>query len=190
MPGNKIDKSSKIQVVYGFGAVSMYKSAIGYTGLKAIDILGDIIEDKDFDSIQVLTKSIPSLRKTAKNSFLPVYKYLSRLEILSQSDYERNQLGINIPLSSLSDFQSYKSFSPDEKNLCLAEVIEKYKDVVWKAVALIPYLEIEDYEMDALRDFIKVNFYDFLVKKNSYSTYMRKLICFYDWKKYGWHDKL
>jgi hypothetical protein len=72
----------------------------------------------------------------------------------------------------------------------LAEVIEKYKDVVWKAVALIPYLEIEDYEMDALRDFIKVNFNDFLVKKNSYSTYMRKLICFYDWKKYGWHDSL
>lgn len=190
LPGNKIDKSSKIQVVYGFGAVSMYKSAIGYTGLKAIDILGDIIEDKDFDSIQVLTKSIPSLRKTAKNSFLPVYKYLSRLGILSQSDYERNQLGINIPLSSLPDFQSYKSFSLDEKSLCLAEAIEKYKDVVWKTVALIPYLEIEDYEMDALRDFIKDNFNDFLVKKNSYSTYMRKLICFYDWKKYGWQDTM
>ena len=186
LPGSKIDRNSKIQVVYGFGAVSMYKSAIGYTGLKAIDILGDVIEDKDFDPIQVLTKSIPSLRKTSKSSFLPVYKYLSQLGIHSQSDYERNQLGFNMTLCSLADFQAYRFFSESEKRMCLADAIDKYKDSVWKAVALIPYLDINEDEMDVLRDFIKVNFNEFLVKKNNYSTYMRKLICFYDWKKYGW----
>lgn len=69
LPGDKIDQNSDIQVVYGFGAVSMYKSAIGYTGLKAIDVYGDIIEDKNLDAIQVLTKSIPSLRRTSPKIF-------------------------------------------------------------------------------------------------------------------------
>ena len=83
LSGDKIDQNSNIQVVYGFGAVSMYKSAIGYTGLKAIDVYGDIIEDKNLDAIQVLTKSIPSLRRTSPKIFLPVYKYLSKAGIHS-----------------------------------------------------------------------------------------------------------
>jgi len=44
--------------------------------------------------------------------------------------------------------------------------------------------------MDILRDFIKSVFNDFLVKKNNYATHMRRLICFYDWKKYGWYDTI
>lgn len=189
LPENKIDGNNKIQVVYGFGAVSMYKSAIGYTGLKAIDILGDIVEDKNFDPVQVVTKSIPALRKTAAKSFLPIYKYLSALGIHSKSNYERNQLGANMPLYSLNDFQTY-NFSAAEKNLSLHRAIKKYENSVWKAVALIPYLDIKNEELSEVRDFIRTNFNEFLVKKNNYSTYMRKLICYYDWRVFGWNDKI
>ena len=190
LSGDKIDQSTNIQVVYGFGAVSKYKYAIGYTGFTATDILGDIVEDKDLDATQILTKSLPNLRRGGKkSSFLPIYKYLSEIGIHTKTDYEGNQLGINIPLFSLVDFQFYQ-FSRQDKQLNLNEAIEKYKKTVWKAVALIPYLDIKDDEMEVLRDFIKANFNDFLIKKNSYSTYMRKLICFYDWRKYGWYDTL
>lgn len=187
----KIDQNSNIQVVYGFGAVSMFKSAIGYTGLKAIDVYGDIIEDKNLDAIQVLTKSVPSLRRTSPKIFLPVYKYLSKVGIHSKSDYERNQIGINMSLYTLVDFQAYGSFSTSEKQMSISEAICKFNGAsTWKAVALIPYLEIRDNEMEILRDFIKSNFNVFLVKKNSYATHMRRLICFYDWKKYGWHNTI
>lgn len=189
LPENKIDGNNKIQVVYGFGAVSMYKSAIGYTGLKAIDILGDVVEDKNFDPVQVITKSIPALRKTAAKSFLPIYKYLNALGIHSKSDYERNQLGVNMPLYSLTDFQAY-SFPTTEKKLSLSEAIKKHENCTWKTVALIPYLNIKDEELPVIKEFIKTNFSDFLVKKSSYSTHMRKLICFYDWRMYGWNDKI
>ncbi len=93
---------------------------------------------------------------------------------------------MNYTLRKGCDFQSY-SFSEDEKTCSLQEVIEKYsgKDV-WKAVALIPYLNIKEEELPILGNFINKNFNDFLIKHNNYSTYMRKLICFYDWKKYGW----
>lgn len=191
LSGDRIDQNADIQVVYGFGAVSMYKSAIGYTGLKPIDVYSDIVDDKKLDAIQVLTKSIPSLRRTSPKMFLPVYKYLSIVGIHSKSDYERNQLGINMPLYSLVDFRAYGSFSPIEREMSITEAIDKFKGAsTWKAVALIPYLAVNEDEMDILKDFIKQNFSDFLVKKNSHATYMRKLICFYDWKKYGWCDTI
>ena len=95
-------------------------------------------------------------------------------------------MGLNYNLRKGADFQGYK-FAEKEKTLSLNNVIEKYtgKDV-WKAVALILYLDIKEEEFDALKDFIERNINDFLIKSNSYSTYMRKLVCFYDWKKYGW----
>jgi hypothetical protein len=190
LPGEKIDQNSNIQVVYGFGAVSKYKSAVGYTGLKAINILEDIIDDKDLDAVQVLTKSIPNIRRGGqKKSFLTIYKYLSKIGISSKADYDNNQLGINIPLFSLKDFQFY-TFSPEDKQLSLSEAIEKYKEQEWKAIALIPYLNVQENEMDSLRDFIKLFFNKYLVKRSNYSTYMRRLICFYDWKRYGWYDSI
>lgn len=190
LPGEKIDQNSNIQVVYGFGAVAKYKSAIGYTGLKAINILEDIIDDKDLDAVQVLTKSIPNIRRGGqKTSFLPIYKYLSKIGINSKADYDNNQLGINIPLFSLKDFQSY-NFSIEDKQLSLDEAIKKYKEHEWKAIALIPYLNIQEDEMDSLRDFIKLFFNKYLIKRSNYSTHMRRLICFYDWKRYGWYDSI
>ena len=93
---------------------------------------------------------------------------------------------MNYKLKRGSDFQSYK-FQDDEKKLSLQEAIDKYKGKeIWKAMALIPYLDISENEYPILCDFIERNFNDFLIKHNNYSTYMRKLICFYDWKKYGW----
>jgi hypothetical protein len=158
--------------------------------LKAINILEDIIDDKDLDAVQVLTKSIPNIRRGGqKTSFLPIYKYLSKIGIHSKADYDNNQLGINIPLFSQKDFQFYK-FSPEDKQLSLSEAIEKYRGQEWKSIALIPYLSVREDEMDFLRDFIKLHFNKYLVTKSNRTTFMRKLICFYDWKRYGWHDTI
>lgn len=95
-------------------------------------------------------------------------------------------MGLNYNLRKGADFPGYK-FAEKEKTRSLNNVIEKYtgKDVR-KAVALIPYININEEDLDILRDFIERKFNDFLINKNNYSTYMRKLICFYDWKKYGW----
>ena len=117
---------------------------------------------------------------------MPIYKYLSLIGIESDESYKRNKLGLNYPLRKKEDFQSYK-YLDEDKNLSLQEAIEKYNSTrVWKAVALIPYLYISKDELPTLCSFIEHNFYDFLIKKNSYSTFMRKLICYYDWLKYGW----
>ena len=116
------------------------------------------------------------------------FAYISIYQVGINCDesYNRNKMGLNYNLRKGADFQGYK-FAEKEKTRSLNNVIEKYtgKDV-WKAVALILYLDIKEEEFDALKDFIERNINDFLIKSNSYSTYMRKLVCFYDWKKYGW----
>lgn len=186
LPGKDIDMSPDIQIVYGFGAIDKYKSAVGYVGVDSISIFRDVVENSgNFESEKVLTKTIPKLMKNTK--FIPYYKYLRAIGIVSNETFNNNKLGINMSLNKQSDFCFYK-FSEEEKRKNLQEAISCYSDTIWKACVLIPYLDIKDEELDILQNFISRNFNDFLVVKKgpNYSTHFKKLICFYDWRKYGW----
>lgn len=185
LPGKEIDASPDIQMVYGFGAIEKFKSAVGYTGLKAINVFRDVIENNgNFDNETILTKTIPELHKNSK--FIPIYKYLRGVGIDSNSTYNNNSLGINTVLLRQEDFCSYR-FDDEEKKKSIQEALDTYKDdATWKACALIPYLKIEDDELEQLRIFISEEFNKFLVVKNNHATLFKKLICFYDWRKYGW----
>ena len=187
LSGERIDDDEKIQVVYGFGAISKFMTANGYSGLSSVDVCRDVIcDDQKYDSEKILTKSIPDIMKHNSTMFLPIYKYLRSVGINNDEDYNRNQLGINYHLKKGNDFCAY-SFSEQEKSRSLPDAINTYQgEMVWKAIALIPYLTINDDELPLLSTFISEHINDFLVKKNNYSTFMRKLICFYDWNKYGW----
>ncbi|WP_300505619.1 SIR2 family protein [uncultured Duncaniella sp.] len=184
---NQIDGNDEIQVVYGFGAIKKFRDAVGYTGVQSYDIYCDCINnDRDFEASKILQKSIPQLRKSS-NANLPIYKYLTEIGILDDDGYCNNSLGLNFQLPVSTSFACYKSFNTNEKKYTLEKAIATFRgNNVWKAVALIPYLHIEDDELESLRLFISENMQDFLVKKSNYSTYMRKLICFYDCLKYGW----
>lgn len=188
LPENKIDENKDIQFVYGFGAIKKFRDAVGYTGVQAIDIYWDCInDDKDFEASKILQYTIPRIRKSSKTS-IPIFKYLRAIGINNDEEYRNNPLGLNFLLPKSNDFISYKSFSDAEKRYTLKQAIEAFHDKgVWKAVALIPYLKIQTEEdLSSLRQFISDNITEFLVRKNSYSTYMRKLICFYDCIRYGW----
>lgn len=142
-------------------------------------------EKQEWNAEQVLTEAYPQLTKTSPKAFLPIYKYLSQVDKNSDESYKSNKLGINYALRKGPEFQSY-NFSDEEKKLSLEEILAKYKgSEVWKVVALIPYISIDEDDFNNLREFIERYFNDFLIKHSNYSTHMRKLICFYDWKKYG-----
>lgn len=187
LPGKDIDITPNIQVVYGFGAIDKYKSAVGYTGLDAISIFRDVIENNgNYESEMILTKTIPRLCKGAQK-FIPYYKYLRAIGITSDETFKNNKLGLNLTLNKRDDFCFYK-FAYEEKQKNLQKAISDYDTTLWKACALIPYLNIKEEELESLRQFIADNFNNFLIVKNGpdYSTYFKKLVCFYDWRKYGW----
>ena len=188
LPDQEIEKSKDIQFVCGFGTISKYQSAVGYTGLMAVDIFRDIVfDDGNYDSETILTKTIPGLKKSTP--YIPVYKYLRAIGIDNYRDFKENYLVANLELLQQGNFCKYK-FNEDEKQFDLTKAIERYSEpsCVWKACALIPYLSLQDTELQVLMGFIKDNFDSFLAsgETNKYSTYFRKLICFYDWRKYAW----
>ncbi len=184
-----------MQFVYGIGVISKFKTPVGYTGLKPLDIYNDILDNNGgFDAQSILHETLPDISRRYPSTSLPVYKYLHEVGITNQDEFEHNSLDIHveIKLRSLSDFQVYPSFKDEEKRKTLDEVIANYGSFGWKTVALIPYLSITEDELPKLRDFIQNHITDFIAtpkpRYNHYSTHMRKLICYYDWRMYGWED--
>ena len=69
--------------------------------------------------------------------------------------------------------------------MSITEAIKKFNGAsTWKSVALI---EIRENDVDILRYFINSIFW---TRKSNYATHMRRLICFYDWKRYGLYDSI
>ncbi|GAA2988438.1 SIR2 family protein [Prevotella corporis] len=188
LPEKEIETNKDIQFVCGFGTIAKYQSAVGYTGLKARDIFKDIVfQSGNYDSEALLTKTIPELRKSTR--YIPIYKYLRAIGINSEDDYTSNQLGLNMPLLKQDDFCAY-NFDEEKKRLSLDAALKSFPDTIWKICALIPYLSLQDEDLPILQHFIEENFNGFLIsgnkKSKQYSTYFKKLICFYDWRKYAW----
>ena len=188
LPEKEIEANKDIQFVCGFGTIAKYQSAVGYTGLKARDIFRDIVfENGNYESETLLTKTIPELRKGTR--YIPIYKYLRAVGINSEDDYKNNQLGLNMSLLRQTDFCAY-NFDEGKKKLSLDNALKSYPQAIWKTCALIPYLSLDDEDLPKLQHFIEENFNSFLIsgnkKSKQYSTYFKKLICFYDWRKYAW----
>lgn len=190
LPETKLENNREIQFVCGFGTISKYQSAVGYTGLEPIDLFRDVVfESGSYDSTTLLTKTIPELKK--RTPYIPIYKYLKALEISSQDDYTNNQLGVKIELLSQGNFITTNiKFKEEEKQLNLDSAFNRFPDNLRRTCALIPHLSIQTEELPQLKQFITDHFDEFLISntalKKRYSTYFKKLICFYDWRKYGW----
>lgn len=186
-----IDKRKDIGFVCGFGAIQKYLSNVGYTGLTANEVYKDIVEDQNYDAEQVLKNVLPRLRKNS-SKYLPCYKYLSQLGIISKDTYHKNSYGINIDLLDATDFRKYDSFNNEELQKRLSQIIADYRDEQkWRAFALIPYSRIEEIDLETLRVFILDNMSVLTEpQRGSTKTYFRKLVCFFDWCKYGtWFRK-
>jgi len=179
-----LNNHDDIQFVCGFGAIEKYKS-VGYKSIDRPLLFKDIVEEQNFNAELILEQTIPSMF-SGKNNYLPCFKYLSKLGVTSKEQCLEVFPVIAKEIKGLKDFQSYKCFSDLDKEMSLNEVVNKYADTcLWKAFALIPYLEIKEEELFDLQAFIKYQ----LKKYGSFCTneasYFRKLVCFYDWRKYG-----
>lgn len=76
-----------------------------------------------------------------------------------------------------------------QKDTSVKEAMQTHKDFPWKICALIPYLSISNDDLELIQKFAEEQFETFFTtdqKANKYTTYYRNMLCFYDWKKYGW----
>lgn len=180
----QIDRTKDIQFVCGFGAINKYNSAVGYTGLKSNNIFKDIIfEDGNYEAEKIIVNTLPGLRKATK--FIPCYKYLKAVGINNIDDFNNNKLGITFQLET--DFKSkYGDNPPPVEGKTVVDIIRE--NLPWKAALLLTHIDIEENDLSTIRDFLQEHYNAFLIVKGKpdYSTHFKKLVCLYDWKKYGW----
>ena len=185
----ELDKCDDIQFVCGFGAIEKYK-AVGYKSIDRSLLFKDIVEENDFNSDLILKQTIPSLFN-GKNNYLPCFKYLNNMGISSKEECAESYPQILHELKDGNSLQAYPHFADCDIELSLEGVLEKYENVcLWKVFALIPYITITDCEVGKIEDLIKKYIEQSLQFGNNTLTYFRKLVCYYDWRKYGkWFHK-
>ena len=151
----------------------------------------DIIDNQGFNADLILKQTIPSMFNGKKN-YLPCYKYLSEVGINTLEQCRKIYPTIANELKESSQFQVYNSLPTSDKELSLNAAIKKYENIsLWKAFALIPFLDVKDTELEELRSFIKRHLNSYFNFGNNSANYFRKLICFYDWRLYGtWFKKV
>ena len=137
-----------------------------------------------------MKQTIPSLFN-GKNNYLPCFKYLNNMGISSKEECAESYPQILHELKDGNSLQAYPHFADCDIELSLEGVLEKYENVcLWKVFALIPYITITDCEVGKIEDLIKKYIEQSLQFGNNTLTYFRKLVCYYDWRKYGkWFHK-
>ncbi|WP_293765919.1 SIR2 family protein [uncultured Aquitalea sp.] len=174
-----IEYAADVEIVFGLGVIGKL-GATGYKAITANDLFEDLIYDnKDFDPSSILSITIPSFQGGIK--FAPIFKYLSKLDIKSMDEYRASGFRIDRHINkknqdfvtgNASAFAKYASgsFSDFIKSATEPEIL-----------CLTPLFTFID--LDALLEYITQNYERIINSK--YKYHFRRLMAFYDWKKYG-----
>lgn len=186
---DNVDGNKEIEFVMGVGVASQY-SENGYIGISNNDIFKDIVYDEsNWDSKKVITDVIPKLFKG--NIYLPLYKYLRENGDLDdrgklfKSDQYNDKVTDAISNNSVKIYypkgQTYlrKKDKINSSITSLEALIEAYE---FKHVLLyISFMQHKYLDLEKLKEFLIKHYSDDLVK----NTDFKKVICYYDYLKYG-----
>jgi len=184
-----INEDDDVQFVIGVGVANQY-SEQGYIGISNDNIFEDIVFDnRSWDSEIVIKDVLPKLFKG--NIYLPLYKYLRQSGELDDNGqlFETDRFGAKVIAAVKNN--NVKVYYPkgitylrrltEVRDSCrsINNVIEKYGTK--HAFYFIPFLKQENINLDELLSFLKDNYSDETKK----STDLKKMVCFYDYLKYG-----
>lgn len=186
---DNINNEEAIEFVIGVGVANQY-SEQGYIGISNNDIFEDVIFDNKPWSAQIVIKDvIPKLFKG--NIYLPLYKYLREngdiddYGKLIESGIHSKKLveavkknNIKVYYTTAITYLRKREFIRNNIN-SIQELTEKYE---FRHVLLyLPFMKMENIELDELQRFIQVNYND---ETKSLTDY-KKVVCLYDYLKYG-----
>ncbi|GEP93653.1 SIR2 family protein [Chitinophaga terrae (ex Kim and Jung 2007)] len=181
---------SDIEFVIGVGVASQALSSQGYKGIKSRDVIEDVIfNNKGYVAKLLIENTLPEITKG--NVFIPVFKYLRAEKLLNGNGTltaaAASQLSGKIRLKP--DFP--KCCEPDynysKKKTFVRSTYQTVKGIIsacdtTHAMLYIPLLDKRNIDLDDLEEFLKLNFED---KKVREATVFRKLVCLYDYLRYG-----
>lgn len=157
---------------------------IGFSHFTIDDILEDVLLDTNvaLTNEKLITHTMKNIRSCSGNTTLPIYKYISAL------DFPLEKIPENYKI--IKDYDDIKPTNNENKNYIKTDKIYKsirmiendFPDHIKKQI-----VHIKKYASNLECD----DLYDYLIKhyKNEhyekYTSDFRRLICLYDFKKYG-----
>ena len=189
---DSINDDTKFEYAIGVGIATQFMAIAkqGYKPIETSDIIEDILNDtKNYDAKELIDNTFPKLCKG--NAFVPVFKYLKSENLLNKNG-SLNNLGV----ATLKGKFALKGNNPNcflppkNYNSKQTEIRRNHKEVSSiekafdKAHALnfIPLLELKNIDATQLLKFLRTCFKD---KELNKTTPFRKLVCLYDYLKYG-----
>jgi hypothetical protein len=185
-----LTEESNIEYAIGVGVATKFLSSQGYTPIETIDVIEDILYDnKHFDELQLIDKTFPKICKG--NAYIPIYKYLNKLNFLDDSGNLNTKGGKVIATTFKLRENPPSCFYPTGiSTIKRNEIRRNHKSVssivtsfdLSHSLNYIALLDIKNIDSMELRNFLRICFQDIDLKK---STGFRKLVCFYDYHQYG-----
>ncbi|WP_319501912.1 SIR2 family protein [uncultured Draconibacterium sp.] len=182
------EDADNIEYYFGVGIKSQL-SMYGYNGIGTIELMEDLVfDDKNLNAGAVIQSVIPKALKGGK--YFPVYKYLRKADYLKKDGKLRKTVDVSTKLRNFIDGCSSERFYPSsnylkkkgtiQKNHTSIKSIQRNFDLT-HTIYYIPFLKPEYIDISDLKSFLINNWSDELVKNTSF----RKLICLYDYLKFG-----
>lgn len=187
---DSISDQTNIEYAIGVGVASQFISSQGYKAISVNDIIDDVLSNtKNYDAKLLLESTFPSIVKG--KAFVPVFKYL-RKEGFVNKNGSLNSNGIN-HLKGKFEIKNNipQCFMPtNQYKKKQAEIRRNHKDVnsiinaydISHSIIYIPLLDIKHIDLNQLHSFL-VKCYN--NEKVNNHTNFKKLVCLYDYLKYG-----
>ncbi|HBM2975715.1 TPA: SIR2 family protein [Klebsiella michiganensis] len=177
---DKIKDKEDIEIVLGLGVIGKVGET-GYRSFTLKDIFDDVVyNNKNFSPDKILNVTVKQIG--TKCQYIPIFKYFNQMNINDEKSYIES--GIDLDFYIRKDFPT--TFCSGNEKL-----FEKFKNMTFRQfkeqasenafLTLTPYHPNVD--LDILENYIKDNYKSLMNNNKKY--FFRKLICFYDWLKYG-----
>lgn len=185
----KIEDIRDVEFVVGVGVISDIISLKGYSILTYEDLFSFYFYEEKYKNDSILEKTLPSL--LSNTSYIPIYKFLRNEKITSKTEYENSKYNLERHLKNRlavkpDKYKGGKSLSEQfnryAKGKALEEIISEFSPE--KALVYIPFIDWTSMDLQILEKFLKENFN--LLNVTSQSANYKKLVCLYDYLKYGW----
>lgn len=184
-----IKEGEELEFVIGVGVANQY-SDIGYIGISNSDIFEDIVlNNKGWDASIVIKDVIPKLFKG--KAYLPLYKYLRQNGDLDDDGLLQNNGNYNDKIRGAIDRNEQKVYFPNgitylKKKDIIKNSIKSFKQLteeyeIKHVLLYISFIDLDNIELDMFLEFLKQN----IETKIANTTDFRRLICYYDYLKYG-----
>lgn len=198
---DELDDFANIEFVVGIGVAAEHqnnqdKIAIegeqllaehGYVGIRAADLFSDILQDQSrFDPDSLLTFAFPTFAKS-NSTFVPVYRYLREVGItnaqeLAASKYQAAAIIVQKQESRGYKVASYKNtYDANWADKTTVDIISNLEPQ--KVALYVAFQHRDTVDRAALKEFLVAHVNS--VFRDTYQTFFRKLVCYYDWLEYG-----